>query len=703
MLQSNLLPAQLAEKLATVFKAAGFQLHSYSLGVECVDAARLFSLCALLSQLPSETSETAKMEPFHLNDATKSEAQQGTAMYNTVATAAVFVQDLSSKLKVGASADLHEARKQTLAITLGKSLFVSTLDSSYGYVFGSELDRLLRQGDVCVDATKTLPPTTSTASIKSSRLLEMWMDSSQCCKYGTLLRIRSQVLLMAKLFAKHIEQNGGVNNMDEAALKLYYHANELARNALPLDAEHDACNRGTFCNLRTCIVRHLITPCCEVATASIVADAVNTVLLGELTSVEHQYAKNMSLCEIAFVLLCDSGSLNAMTALASALTITAYGLVGNHNVHTHKEPKLLRWRNIAFEDPHLRRKANPFVEFLQPVDAEDPESTENNNNQIQVDKKEAPSIGRWTSIRKRESHEMETYSEIFHICNSLREDLQVMQLRSLARAYFCYATSKASQASNDSQARSWLGAASSTYRNLLTSPNLDQASLCPPFRKPDTRRAQLLQCATLLLIDQSVNDMTSETVAMSRLETQVEALELFNQALFRPVPLKDQVCCTDRSDKRWAAKLVGSFTPMLAFLLSTPLQQALAKTFLELRKELEQGRITLEPTYSEIGQMENSTDSIHSVNSADSVFKNQAFSTVGALMDRLTKHALAHVKHVEGVLDESTEWTLAEKRAIGFSLKVQEQLWRVSSRDDGWVNVLHFRSCRASDKRPREE
>lgn len=674
MLQPGLPTKQLSDGLINVFKSAAAKLHAHSLGLECKQPARLFSMCALLSQLGQESDADAS-SAFDLQEVSNSDFEQATAIFKTIGLAASWMRTMVCHLETQPPESMHDIRRRVLAQTFAKSIFVATLDSSYAGAFGKQLNQLLRQ-----DRVSEAP--------MSSRLTEMWMDSSQCCKYGSLLRIRAQTLLVAKLLMTHLKNAENKSCMEGdvaetvASKKVYEHVCALLNGLIPSDADHDVCNRGTFWNLRTRIVNHLIAPSCEASTAPIFASSIESFLLGELTSVAHVSGMKSSLVELASILLGDSTSDTAMTSLASALTVSAYGLIGNNNVHTHKSPNVatgssVRWRVMAFEDASLRRKANPCVLFDNVIDENDQigeNSEENPTTPRDVDK---TTVARWTSLRKRESLEMETYSEIFHICELMQQDPLVIQLRCLARAYFCYATFKASQA--DAGTRSWFGAASCTYRTLLASPNFEKSLLCPPIRKPDARRAQFLQCATLTLIDQSVNDLSPEPVSMTRLETQLDALGHFNKALFEHAPLKHLMLSSERSDKRWGAKIVGSFTPMLVFLLSNTLHEALVSTFQKLRTQLEEGELSLECE------------------------EQHRFPDVSELMHRLASNAREELQKVKYCAEESTKLSFADKKAVRFAVQMQEDFWSMAPKSDGWVNVLHVRSCRGSEKRTRDE
>jgi len=651
MLRSDLQPKQLNESLITVFENAAARISTYGMGLSCEQPARLFSMCALLSQLrdqadqadeeASERDETA----FHLNDVVKSDTDQASVMLKAVQQAEKVVQHVIKALKKESCEHIHTIRKHVLVQTFGKSIFIATLDSAYAGVFGKQLNAMLMEDRIIDHMDENVG--------MSSRLSEMWMDSSQCCKYGSLLRIQAQILLLAKLLS------------GESLMRP--HVQELLKGLIPTTADEDVCNRGSFCHLRTKIVDHLIAPCCDPKMANSIATALDEAHLGELTMLAYQCSSKSSLVELASTFLKDSNDDNAMTSLASALTVGAYGLLGNDNVHTHKNPTTvssLRWKTLAFEDEILRRKANP--------------SNDNKNSALQepvesLNEDETAAITRWTSFRQRELLEMQRYREIFHISDPLRNDPLVMQLRCLTRAYFRYATFKASQA--DAGMRSWVGIASTTYRSLLTAPQLDKSLLCPQIRKPDTRRAQFLQCATLMLMHCSVNDISSERVSMTRLEAQLDALALFNKALFGSMNMQHLILCNHRFDKRWGAKIVGSFTPMLAFLLSNTLHEALLQTFETLRAELQTGTLALDASFPDVGE----------------------------LMDRLANSAQSELRKSKLRTEVCTEVSFEDKKALKFALRVQEDVWRVAPRVDGWVNVLHFRSCRGSEKRSRDD
>lgn len=722
VLQYNCREAQIVEILQIMFNKASTMLCEYTKGYETPTPIRLFSMCVLMSQLGDP------QKAFNLSQVSKSDVEQSVGMVDAVIRTKALFDELQKYLATNAKTlRAHELRRRTLALAFGKSLFVSTLDTSYAQAFGKRLEPLLRQSSLDASSDEL---ETSKDWQNSSRLAEMWMHSSQCCKYGTLLRMRAQVLLLAKTISGHLYSayNGFESPVErETVQDLRNRMSLLTSVAVPIQRD-DTCNRGTFCRLRNQIVHNLIEPCCNPRSAVIIANALERIQNGAFISMRHLYMSpsSVSIVELASILFGD-GKLSAVTSMAFSLTIMSYGLLGNRNVHTRKKipPLSTNWRQMAYEDSDLYRKANHFSSSLQtfePLDRtkldeqeangnglDEQEANENQsedddtndlrsddlirrqmtNDNYDSDENDATSVSitRWTPLRKQEQHEIETYSQIFLIDSHLRDHPAVQQLRSLTRAYFSYAISKASQASEEAQHRSWFGAASSTYRGLLTAPELDEECICPSMRNPDSRRPQFLQCATLVLLDQAVNDMQENGAhcEMSRLETQLDALALFNKAIFDHLPHKDLMLSNERSDKRWAAKTVGSFTPMMTFVLSGSLQSALIGVFEQMRAHIRQGTLKLDPL--EDGSDYNFPD-VHQLMSMLKKSANQ----------QLTELA-TEVMPPPGVEQRS----FLEKKALQFAIGVQRDLWNMSSTGDGWVNILHFRAARGGEKRSRVE
>ena len=723
ILQSNCREAQIVESLQMMFNKASTMLSEYTKGYETPTPIRLFSMCALMSQLGDP------QKAFNLSQVSKSDVEQSVGMVDAVLHTKALFDELQTYLTTNAKTlRAHELRRRTLALAFGKSLFVSTLDTSYAQAFGKRLEPLLRQAswDASSDDLETPKDWQN-----SSRLAEMWMHSSQCCKYGTLLRMRAQVLLLSRTISAYLD--GAYNGLEspderETVRDLRERMSRLTSLAVPIQKD-DTCNRGTFCKLRSQIVDNLIEPCCNPRSAVMIANALERVDNGAFVSMRHLYMSpsSVSIVELASILFGD-GKLSAVTSMAFSLTIMSYDLLGNRNVHTRKKvpPPSTNWRQLAYEDKALYGKANHFsnkLERFEPSDStnideqeanenrvDDQEAIENQSedeydlNDIRLDSQihqqmtidnydsdenngASLSITRWTTLRKQEQHEIEAYSQIFIIDSSLRNHQAVQQLRSLTRAYFSYAISKASQASEEMQHRSWFGAASSTYRGLLTAPELDEACICPSMRNPDSRRPLFLQCATLVLLEQAVNDMQEDGVhyEMSRLETQLDALALFNKAIFDHLPHKNLMLSNERSDKRWAAKTVGSFTPMMTFVLSGSLQSALLDVFEQMRTHIRHGTMKLDPL--EDGSDYNFPD----VHQLMHMLKTSANRQLTELATKVTP--------APGVEQRS----FLEKKALHFAVAVQRELWNMSPTSDGWVNILHFRAGRGGEKRSRAE
>jgi len=720
ILQYNCREEQIVESLQMMFSKASTMLSEYTKGYEAPTPIRLFSMCALMSQLGDP------QKAFNLSQGSKSDVEQSVGMVDAVIHTKALFDELQKYLATNAKTlRAHELRKRTLALAFGKSLFVSTLDTSYAQAFGKRLEPLLRQTswDASSDDLETRKEWQN-----SSRLAEMWMHSSQCCKYGTLLRMRAQVLLLSETISAHLSSAyNGIESSDipETVRDLQHRMSLLTREVVPSHSD-DSCNRGTFYKLRSEIVDNLIEPCCNPRSAVIIANALERVGNGAFVGMRHLYMSpsRVSIVELASILFGD-GKLSAVTSMGLSLTIMSYGLLGNRNVHTRKKvlPPSTNWRQMAYEDKTLHEKANHFTSNLKTFDSDSANMDEQEANENAVDVQEAvenqsedgcdsndirfgsqnvariddydsdendgasASVTRWTPLRKQEQHEIEAYSQIFIIDSFLFQHSAVQQLRSLTRAYFSYAISKASQASEEAQHRSWFGAASSTYRGLLTAPELDEACICPSLRNPDSRRPLFLQCATLVLLEQAVNDMQEDGVhyEMSRLETQLDALAFFNKALFDHLPHKNSMLSNERSEKRWAAKTVGSFTPMLTFVLSGSLKSALLDVFEQMRTHIRQGTMNLDPL--EDGSDYNFPD----VHELMGMLKTSA--------NRQLTELATKVMPPPGVEQRS----FLEKKALQFAVGVQRELWNMSPTSDGWVNILHFRAGRSGEKRSRAE
>lgn len=676
---------KLCHDLSHVFMEASRELEKYEFDSNHEDAATIFSICVLMSQLGENEV------PFTLKCTSSEEPLQASRLFETLKDTKILLLEFSENVhKITDRIDV--VRKRTLAHLFGRAIFVSIFDGSYTCVFGKQLAGIMHKQTDLVSEQRG-------SGEMSLRLRDMWKESSQCGKYATLLRMRAQVLLLCKLMQLYANQHN-ITELDKFI-------KEGIAISTPTNAQ-DVFNRASFFDLRDKIRECLIAPCYEDSTALLMADMLQTVCVGESACAEFVTPMNCTLVQFASEVMNHSGWSNiatrfkpqsVVTSLGCAITVVGYSLLGNDNVHTLREHGVCveNWRNEAWGDGKLFREANSQMLAADPtVDpTADPtvDPTVNGTTESQTVTCERKS--RWTAKRKMESMDICGTCQPFHLNRRFLEDPSVQRLRCIIRAYFLYAPDKHSKSSPESIVESEHNGSSDhfckTYNSFLTDKNFAKELLCPQMRNPESRLPLFLQCASLMMLDRAVNHMSKRhAVSMNRVEMSLCILNLFNKGLYSKA--KSSIIHTlvsmDERTNRWNAKLVASFTPMLILIMPNTVQTAILSTFKELRDDLHSGKISL------------TLDKSTSLTTTD-VTTTQPFPSMHNIVHMFNKHANLHLDTATGIAEDTIVTPHEYKIPLKFSIRVQRQLWNSFPCSDRWVNVLHYRSCRGKSKRKR--
>lgn len=546
------------------------------------------------------------------------------------------INDKSMYLKIRGerwTKQLTEARSIALSITFGQSLFTCILDQSYGAACGAFVRRA------------TLTDEGRKSNLRSTKYDEMWMTSSQCAKRATLLRMRSELIVIKDIMNKLSPDDHDGWDLTTWRKTLDALENSDVMKVTENEAQAGNCAsleihcRNAFREMRKLIVKELLLPLSqqEASFQTLMLKAIQSSILGQVT-LEGQRISS-SLTDLANCVF--DGKLDGqkeytpMTSLACALSLTACCMIGTQNIHVHNTGRL---------------KVTPwYSKIFQP------------SEETQVE-----------AANRRKCKEALSFTD--PVQYDMTKDSILM--RSIIREYFKNNVRKGSQANQTETP--WLGARSKMYREVLLSedPNMCHDVFHQLVRNVDGRLHQIHQCALLLLMERAITRIGDPGVeySMARLDMQIYGLNALTVA-FRTLEPTGQVnrsmVLLDKqveADPRWGSKMIGSFMPIVGLVFSPVANGAFVSVINELRMQVRQGKRDIDCDSGE-----------------------KSIPSSRQLMADMKSYAIHILEELFGPHPN-----------MQFVMNVMIGAWNAANKPDGWTNFLHLRSCRTQQSREEE-